>query len=141
MKKVDPYVRDIIRDIGYVLLLPTLVLFVQIGRELVWPFAFHLDTVAHFCGGFSIAFAATQVYNALRRRKMIESLSLPMFAYLLLGTVGLAGIFWEFLEFILLNDIFQKIQINLYLDTLSDLSMDLLGGIAWIIAVGFRKKV
>ena len=83
-----------------------------------------LDTAHHFLGGAWIALA----FNwCTKRFGSPFSFHMFLFAAAVLGAVALAGVFWEFFEFIL-NRYVISIGFLGYEDTLSDLFFDLLGG-------------
>src|SRR3989344_863105 len=83
-----------------------------------------LDMAHHFLGGAWIAL----FFNwCAKRFNSHVSARAFLFATAVLGTVALAGVFWEFFEFIL-NRYVINIGFLGYEDTLSDLFFDLLGG-------------
>ena len=83
-----------------------------------------LDMAHHFLGGAWIAL----FFNWCAKRFSSQvSASAFLSAASVLGAVALAGVFWEFFEFIL-NRYVISIGFLGYEDTLSDLFFDLLGG-------------
>ena len=83
-----------------------------------------LDMAHHFLGGAWIAL----FFNWCAKRFSSQvSAGAFLFATAVLGAVALAGVFWEFFEFIL-NRYVINIGFLGYEDTLSDLFFDLLGG-------------
>ena len=87
------------------------------------------DVVAHFLGGVWVALSVL----ALKERNLISANFL-----LVLGTVALVGVLWEFTEFVWDRYIFQSgftYLSGVYEDTLSDLFFDLIGGLAALIIV------
>ena len=93
-----------------------------------------LDMLMHFLGGASILVMGLILGMRLRRRGLIP-VDLPpwLAAFALIGLVGLVGIFWEFFEFV--TDYAAQTQAQGGLkDTISDLALDLMGGMSALLA-------
>lgn len=86
-----------------------------------------LDMVMHIAGGFWVGIIAMY---------LIKSISLPPFIafWLVFGSAAIVGIFWEFFEFAL-GFMQQGLE-----DALSDLMLDLIGGILAISLFQKRQK-
>lgn len=102
-----------------------------------------LDIIMHLLGGALVA--ATVVWWVyFSGRISLPSLS-PFFTLMLiLGAVALVGVFWEFFEFLVDKFITKKNYIDLLqpgvIDTMKDLFMDILGGLAVGLLFLYERK-
>ena len=82
------------------------------------------NTYFHFLGGLCIALLVTSYYAT-----QFGKLSQPFKFFCILGIVMGVGVLWEFHEFILTKIVGQAFMGDLA-DTIKDLLMDTLGGVA-----------
>lgn len=137
---MSPLARTV-RDTLAVLAAPVFVLTVHVLRVVFLTALYAFDMLMHFLGGASIAVAALVLGRILVRRGILSPLPPPWFSALtVIGTVGLVGIFWEFYEFAVdaLGTI-APAQGGLA-DTMGDLALDLLGGIAVLLATPWVRQ-
>ncbi len=122
------------RDTFSVLTPPAVVLIAHILRVfLLTPYT-SFDMLMHFLGGASIC-ASALLFGRIARRRGALPADTPswLIGVALLGTVALVGVFWEFHEFAL-DQIFHTAAQGGLADTMSDLALDLLGGVAMVLA-------
>lgn len=119
---------------------PFTVLILQMARVQFFPGHGELDNVAHFFGGFSIAWMFTIIVHALREqphllwgRAIIPSPTPTWLTdFTVWGTVALVGIAWEFFEFSM--DVIYGFHMQPSLaDTMGDLLFDLSGGLLFLL--------
>lgn len=112
---------------------PIVVLVVHLVRYHFRPDLAVLDIVAHFCGGFAIAWMGYIFFSGLGRLGSIsKETPLWLVEYAILGTVMLAGVIWEFYEWTSDHYFGAHMQFGLT-DTMGDLLMDLSGGILFLL--------
>lgn len=89
------------------------------------------DVPMHFVGGAAIAYFFGACYRSADKLELLGRPSEIVFPPLILGLTSLAAVMWEFAEFVAERQFGIRTQPGLA-DTLLDLLMGLLGGIAWI---------
>lgn len=123
--------------ISLIVLLAVILLIQNTATIFAWYTLFSwLDIVMHILGGSWIALYA--IYIAEERSSFDPKKNFWHTLVLILGCVGLVGVFWEFYEYFLDVAIFKEYPFgasapNKYFDTLQDLFDDLLGGLATIL--------
>ena len=118
--------------------LPTLVLILQYCRQWFYYGHSEIDPIAHFFGGFAIAYGALITFRALYSKLILPSELLA----LLLVTFSLSiGVTWEWYEYVRFHDNPALAHWNWWPDTLFDLLMDMLGAIFFACAAILRKKI
>ena len=113
--------------------------------SLYWKFPW-LDNIMHFWGGGVVAMG--MIWWTFYSTKVSASTkNLPKFytAMIILGSVALVGVFWEFYELIVDRFITKNNYISLFqqgglLDTMKDLFVDLLGGAAAVWRFFYERK-
>lgn len=102
-----------------------------------WP---SFDILMHFLGGVSIAYGAWILFGILKRRKLFLYVPKLLEVFFLVAITSLAAVLWEFFEFTG-GYIFgiSSLQINLP-DTIADLALGILGGMAMGGYLVFLKK-
>ncbi|MBI2514787.1 hypothetical protein HYV91_01175 [Candidatus Wolfebacteria bacterium] len=132
--------------IGLLLLIFFVHLFATIN---FWYWTFRwFDIPMHFLGGFWVAMV---FFWLIYPRFQITNYQLPITIILLLAFVALVGVLWEFFEFIFdllfsragytgISRILGYGVKDLYIDTLKDLFMDLLGGLGFFFIQRFAAK-
>jgi len=114
---------------------PAVVLFTHLFRHGLWPELTYLDVVAHFAGGFAIAWMGMILIKGLRKTELIPTNTPHWFTdYTVLGTVLIAGVFWEFMEWGADTFLGTTTQFTIP-ETMGDLMMDFLGGLLFLIIV------
>ena len=99
-----------------------------------WP---QLDVLMHFAGGVAIACFFARALAALERAHAWLRVDRRVLALLALGWTGTAAVLWEFAEY--LSDRYAGTSAQGSLeDTLGDLLLGLLGGLAYV-ALGSRR--
>jgi len=95
-----------------------------------------IDIPMHFLGGFSVGYMSILFLRFFKEERLIEIRKWFVFAILIVSTVSLIAVLWEFWEFLM--DLFFQLSFQLSLrDTLFDLFMGIIGG--FFSAVIFRK--
>ena len=118
---------------------PLTVLLAQIVRVQVLPGFHWIDNVAHFFGGFTIAWMFIIITNTLREHSIIPHQTPKWLTdYTVWGTVGLVGIFWEFWELGMTLHYGFKMQFTIT-ETLGDVFFDLSGGLVFLLIYRFIK--
>ncbi|HVS18673.1 MAG TPA: hypothetical protein VMT18_08750 [Planctomycetota bacterium] len=93
-----------------------------------WP---HLDVAMHFAGGAAIACFFGRAVEALARRREWLRLDRRVLALLVFALTVTAAVLWEFAEF--LSDRYAGTAAQRGLeDTLGDLLLGLVGGLAYV---------
>lgn len=118
---------------------PVVILFLQILRQNLFPELYILDIVAHYFGGFAIAWSTCLAWRAMERRGWIRVCD-PLVRTYIIATSGLVvGVVWEWWEFWM-----QRWTGNIYQptmgDTMQDLFMDLIGGILFVLILRMVKR-
>jgi hypothetical protein len=90
----------------------------------------NLDIPVHYAGGFSIAYAATQILAHLEKEPGSTILSRVVFLILIVSLTATAAVFWEFAEFTVDKVLFTNVQVSLA-NTMQDQLMGILGGCTW----------
>ncbi|TAL19728.1 hypothetical protein EPN90_02530 [Patescibacteria group bacterium] len=141
-KSPSQHLRGVIKDLWFVLAPPTVVLVLHILRQLIWPLWIELDMLAHLLGGLTIAWAAGNFYLVLRRRRALSALPRAFYVYYLLSAVALIGVLWEIQEWIVFHTIVTLPPgiTDVWTDTISDLTLDLFGGLIWFLIDSRRGK-
>jgi hypothetical protein len=123
------FIGDILRSV----IPPAVVFFLFVLRIAFLPKSEELDMVAHFAGGFSIAWMAMILWQRWTMHGWIPR-TVPLWIrnYAVWGSVALVGIFWEFLEFGLDLFLGWTAQPSVA-DTMNDFFMDLSGGVLFLI--------
>lgn len=132
--------KTLLYHLGVSIVPPLVVLLLQIARVQFFPGHGELDNVAHFFGGFSIAWMFTIIVQALREqphllwgRAVIPSPTPTWLTdFTVWGTVALVGIAWEFMEFGMDAMYGFHMQPSLT-DTMGDLLCDLCGGLLFLV--------
>ena len=119
---------------------PIVVFSAHLTRMIIIPLDFQYDMLMHLLGGLSIALTVSNGYKTLRSKNLATEFNYLEFAYLLIASTALVGVLWEFMEFLFFQDFLERLKVNLYVDTISDLSLDLLGATLWAAIEGFRKN-
>lgn len=120
---------------------PTVVLFVHLFRQTYWPELWTLDPVAHFCGGFAIAWMAKILLDGFRKRKDIPVETPQWFTdYVILASPVFAGVLWEFMEWGMDTFFGTMMQFTIP-ETMSDLLLDFLGGCLFLLILLVLRRV
>lgn len=122
---------------------PAFVLFAHLFRHKYWPELYVLDVVAHYLGGFAIAWMGTILVNGLRERGDVpEETPNWLLQYAVLGSVFIAGVLWEFMEWGADTFLGTMTQFSIP-ETMGDLFMDVFGGVTFLLMTfliyGFRR--
>ena len=110
-----------------VLIIHLIFSFYEIYNTFSW-----IDIPMHFLGGLSIAFTSILFLRFFRRKGMLEIKRWFIFFFIVISLVALVAVLWEFYEFLLKYFFNLNTQPSLE-DTLLDLFMGLVGGIAGVI--------
>ena len=98
-----------------------------------------LSIIFHFAGGLATAWSALMVYGFYQKKFKLKIRPQFLFYLFLISLVALVGILWEVYEYI--HDCFSPIVFQPSLtDTMSDLAADLLGAIAFVGILFFRRQ-
>src|SRR3989344_7474251 len=104
----------------------------------IWGGSWYLEignTYLHFAGGLFMGLLVATYY-----RSEFAKLSQPFRFFCLVGIVIGIGVMWEFHEFIL-NQVFNSLKFQGdNIDTMKDLLMDTLGGMAAAVLYSFRGR-
>jgi hypothetical protein len=100
-----------------------------------WP---RLDVPMHFAGGIAIACFFARALEGLQGGRAWLAVDRRMRALLVLGWTGTAAVLWEFAEFLSDRYAGTAAQDGLE-DTLGDLLVGLLGGLAYAAACALRR--
>jgi len=129
-----------IRTLTKLMMFPFLVyllnyLLLNFANAAFWSFP--IDVPMHALGGLSIAYVASHTLGLLGKKNTVMVKSALVKVFMILATVALAAVVWEFYEF--LHDYFfgSSYQTGI-VDTMKDLFMGLLGGLLFCI-VAVRK--
>ena len=126
-------IRLLIVDFAHALVPPVIVFVLFLLRVFFIRGLEQLDVLAHFSGGFSIAWMAMILWNRWKDRGWILTKTPKWLRdYAVWGTVGLVGIAWEFFEFTMDVWLGWMMQPSIA-DTMNDFFMDLLGGVLFLI--------
>ena len=121
------------RDFATAVLPPVVIEFLHEIQRVLLPNWEVVDVPLHFLGGFTIAWMILIVWQRWHKRKWIPKIPSWIIALTVWGVVALFGIFWEFYEWT--SDYFYHTNMQPdATDTMMDFLMDLLGGLAFIIA-------
>ena len=105
-----------------------------------------LDNIMHFWGGAVVAMGMIWwTFYSAKISALTKNLPKFYATVAVLGFVALAGVFWEFYEFIVDRLITKNNYISLFqqgglLDTLKDLFLDLLGGLTAVWRFFYERK-
>jgi hypothetical protein len=121
------------RDFATALLPPLVIEFAHEIQRVLWPEWEVVDVPLHFLGGFTIAWMTLILWKRWYERKWIPKIPSWLVATTVWGVVALFGIFWEFYEWTFDYFYHTGMQPSVT-DTMGDFLMDLLGGLAFIIA-------
>jgi len=129
------YYTSRLKNLTLSLVPPSTVLFVHLIRYQIRPDLPVLDVVAHFFGGFAIAWMGLILMKGLIARREIPEETPHWFKdYCILGTVALAGVAWEFYEWGS-DSVFGTVMQFTIPETMNDLLMDMLGGMLFLLIV------
>jgi hypothetical protein len=92
----------------------------------------HLDILAHFLGGVSIAYTAYLVIRFVQIERVIAKLDKPIITLLVITTTATTSVLWEFAEFLLDYFFHTDLQISLA-NTMQDQFFGVLGGLCLVI--------
>jgi hypothetical protein len=95
-----------------------------------WP---AIDIPLHFLGGFAIAYFANGLLQLLAARGLVRPPDPVLRLLLLFAVACTAAVFWEFAEWTADHYLGTNSQMNDLDDTLLDLFMGMLGGLAFIL--------
>jgi hypothetical protein len=128
-----------LQDAREALVPPIAVLALHLLRHKYWPDEPNMDIVAHFLGGYAIAWMGVILWARWTQRGWLPT-SIPGWLRLwaIWGTVALVGIFWEFHEW-LADHFFHTVMQPSITDTMNDFLMDLGGG-ALFLALNHMKN-
>lgn len=122
---------------------PTTVLVIHLIRYQIRPDLPILDVVAHFFGGLAIAWMGIILVRGLRDINDIPPETPHWLTdYAVLGTVFIAGVLWEFMEWGADTFLGTHSQFTIP-ETMGDLLMDFLGGLLFlliVVAIRFFNK-
>lgn len=124
------------------LLPPATVLAVHLVKYAFYPFPGTWDVGAHFVGGFSIAWMAHIFFGGLKARGVVPVLPAWLNRYLLISSVFVAGVVWEFYEWASDSFLGTTTQFTIP-ETMGDLLMDVSGGalfLAILFVIGLNKN-
>lgn len=119
---------------------PALVYFLQLARQ-EWLYGMNqFDPIAHFFGGFAIAYSALVALKLTYPRVQVPT-SLWVMLLVLIG--AFVGILWEWYEFFRFRYDPSPLLANWpwWPDTLYDLFMDSLGAGLYAVIAVMRKKI
>ena len=127
-------------DAAYAIIPPVAVLVLFALRIALLPERGELDVVAHFLGGFAIAWMTMIVWERWSDRKWIPKM-VPRWLrnYTVWGTVGIVGIAWEFMETLVSIYTAYMLQFSIA-ETMGDLFMALWGGLVFILLYTLFKR-
>jgi hypothetical protein len=137
MKKI----KSLMRDFAISIVPPAAVFFLFMIRVRIMQSHRELDTMAHFLGGLSIAWMGIILWERWRKQKILPPKIPAIFRdYAILSHVAVIGVLWEFMEWWFDHYLGWYMQASLG-DTMGDLSMDLLGGLAFVLIYrSMRRK-
>ncbi len=119
---------------------PGTVLIVHLVRHHFRPDLIILDVVAHFAGGFAIAWMAHILLKGMKARKEIPSETPSWLVYyVMIATVFVAGVLWEFMEWGLDTFLGTVTQFTIP-ETMGDLFMDVSGGLAFLLLLSILQR-
>lgn len=119
---------------------PIVVFSVHIAAILGWDIYNRIpdfDVPMHFAGGVAIAYFFSVCYRVAVKLGLLGQPSVVVYPPMILGLTSLAAVAWEFAEFVADHQFGLRTQPSLS-DTLLDILMGLLGGVAWIVGTRFR---
>jgi hypothetical protein len=99
-----------------------------------------LDRPVHVLGGIAIAFSVWRGIDILVRARVLEPLQPAVRVVLVFALTCAAAVFWEFAEFVSDRTIGTHAQLGLD-DTLLDMSLGILGGLAYLGWKALRERV
>jgi len=136
---INRNVLFILQDAREALVPPIVVLVLHLLRHYYWPGQPNMDVVAHFVGGYAIAWMGVIFWTRWSKRGWMPT-TIPVWLKLwtLWGTVALIGIFWEFFEWSA-DALFHTVMQPSITDTMNDFLMDLAGG-ALFLALNHMKN-
>ncbi len=119
-----------IREFFYFLRFPILVFIFsnildKVGLYNLYPW---IDIPMHFFGGMAIAYMFVLIFNFLKEKKLLKINSKLIYLILILSSVILIAVLWEFYEY-LMNYFFNLNIVQTLEDTILDLLMGLFGGL------------
>jgi len=92
----------------------------------IWSYFPWIDIPMHILGGFVVAYSFTLILTFLDSKKLMKIKSKLVYFFIILSSVALITVFWEFYEFILTYFFNLGMQGTL-VDTMCDLFLGLLG--------------
>jgi hypothetical protein len=98
----------------------------------------NLDMPFHYIGGFSIAYAASQILSHLESEKITTPMNRIIFVVLLLSLTATTAVFWEFAEFISDQVLGTNLQPSIA-NTMQDQFLGILGGGTWALIYFLRE--
>jgi len=129
-----------------VLWMPVAVFVAQKLRVQLLPGQYQWDMMAHFLGGFSIAYGTLNLLRALPKKLIGWPLTrFTLFVALVFSTM-FVGVCWEWYEWLAFHGTTGRYDgINFsewawWTDTLNDLLMDTLGATSYAIIIAMRKQ-
>jgi hypothetical protein len=99
-----------------------------LGLYRIWP---PTDIPMHFLGGIAIAFFFAHAYRAAEELDLLGRPAAVLGEVTVFALVGSATVFWEFAEFLFDRYVGTHLQDGVD-DTLGDMLMGLLGGLAFL---------
>ncbi len=94
--------------------------------------SFPVDIPMHALGGFSIAYGAVRALRLLEKKNTVVIKNVLVKVFVVLATVALAAVIWEFYEFF--HDYFFETSYQGgTIDIMKDLFMGLLGGLLFCV--------
>lgn len=116
---------------------PFAVLVLHTLRMILFPEASSMDMVAHFFGGFAIAWSAAILWKRWEKRGWFSAHAIIR-DYTIALTALFIGVVWEWWEFWMERWTGYVFQPSMG-DTMHDLFMDALGGFVLVLLFRFRK--
>lgn len=91
---------------------------------------YNVDTLSHFLGGLAIAYSANYGLSLLEKKNWLTIKKNNLRAFIIVATVMLVAVGWEFYEF--LSDYFLRTDFQPNLpDTIKDLCMGMIGAVVF----------
>ena len=136
-----PFMRSplvsLMRDFVMAVIPPVIVLALHCLRMVIFPEMISMDMIAHFFGGFAIAWSAGILWRRWEKRGWVHAQAIVR-DYAIVMTALFVGVAWEWWEFwmqVWTGYVFQPSMG----DTMQDLFMDFSGGIVLIVLMRLRK--
>jgi hypothetical protein len=107
---------------------PAVVFGLHLLRQLFLPTYYEFDMVAHFFGGFSMAWVAWNVHRFAYAVQPFTELPKWLLFLWIVSIAELIGVLWEFMEYYYANRVVTNFNMTLG-DTILDLVLDLAGAI------------